>query len=239
MAGRSVVERCAVAVLVVGLAVEAGGAPQTRVVRQLTLTQQRDAPQEVANAVTWNVSERTGVAPEGWQEGLGQVGYRNREGDNSSGSSGSSGSSSSSSSSSSGSSDGRRRRLGETNEATKPCAGTIQGSPDAALCCKRLGDDETQCKAADGVCEWFAGDTKEGADQRGECLALEDDTPISPGVWILLVGMVVVVIVPTIYKCCCSAKQAKRSTVSFEPDHIGLPPDLSSSTQTYWAAQNE
>jgi hypothetical protein len=68
MAGRSVVERCAVAVLVVGLAVEAGGAPQTRVVRQLTLTQQRDAPQEVANAVTWNVSERTGVASEGWQE---------------------------------------------------------------------------------------------------------------------------------------------------------------------------
>ena len=45
-----------------------------------------------------------------------------------------------------------RRSLSETNEATTPCKGVLQGSPEADKCCTGLGDDEVACRKAKGIC---------------------------------------------------------------------------------------
>lgn len=127
-----------------------------------------------------------------------------------------------------------RRSLAETNSGTTPCKGKLQGSLEAELCCKGLGEDEAQCKKAVGVCQWYDVDTKNGAHQEGGCLKFDGEGGMSGGVLAFFCIMAVLAAIP-IYKCCCTAKLAKESAVSLEP----LEPHLSASSQMYWASQNE
>lgn len=127
----------------------------------------------------------------------------------------------------------RRRRLAETNQATGaagPCAGVIEGSPDAKICCPKA-KTAAKCTAATGVCEWFPGDTaaekKEGEDQPAKCLEKEAPKGLSAGVIVLFACMLALGIIPIIKKCCLTTKEYK-ATVSLSPDSMELG-DLGSS----------
>lgn len=126
-----------------------------------------------------------------------------------------------------------RRSLSETNDQSSPCAAEIKGSDEAQKCCADLSHQEAACKQAAPTCEWEPGNHENGKNQESACLGVKHHSGGNTALYLFFGAMALLVTVP-MYKCCCAAKMVKQSQVSLEP----LEPQLTASTQMYWASQN-